>query len=46
LKNSFRFFLKYGGATVLMLWAKYFLPLWHKSPKTESLRALQYFFPH
>jgi hypothetical protein len=33
-------FFKIGGGAVLLLWAHALSPLWHKSPKTESLEPL------
>jgi hypothetical protein len=33
------------GGAVLLLWAHIFLPLWHESPKTESLEPSEVLSP-
>jgi hypothetical protein len=40
-----KLFLKLGGDAVLFALGYYFLPLWHESPKTESLEPLNYSLP-
>jgi hypothetical protein len=45
LNFQLKIILNLGGGAVLLLWANYSLPLWHESPKTESLEPFELLSP-